>query len=493
MSADRLQKLEARVAFLQKEAEAFRRQAYQQADVLGDVIPALSRLGYAANDTTVDAARRLARGVSENREDVDAISALAGEFLSIYRRALDADALRPHESAARDAVGAALDSVLPTGRAKSAAVAKLQAGDPLADALAPIADALADTTLNAAVRERLSAMVTTLPLDRGAYEQAQGLIDRLRDEAIELSELERILDEFTVLLEAVLRKLVTRDKQMRHLVWHLGSELGVVENFLGALGDRDAAALSDALAVHQAVSDQSVDIVSIFDHSDSLSEVREHVVSRARAIRARMDQYAEAARSVREQAARETRELSRRLSKLESELSNTRQALVEAHNTASHDFLTGLYNRRAFEDSMKGWLEKATRAGELHCIIWDIDHFKRVNDTHGHHVGDAVLKATAAVLRDHAGEGDLAARLGGEEFVSVIRDADHPAVLQWAEAVREHVSALVHSSDTETFSVTVSCGIAQYLRGDSLPSILVRADRALYTAKAQGRNRCLVA
>ncbi|MEM6985873.1 MAG: GGDEF domain-containing protein [Pseudomonadota bacterium] len=492
MAERRLQQLEERVDFLRKEAEAFKQQSYQQADLLRDLVPALSRLGHAANDSTIDAARRLSRGVSENSQNVDTIRQLANEFLSIYRRALNADELQPHDLAWRLDVAAVLDQLFPDGAPRDLAARRLRAGDPAAEALAPLAEALSRNRVSDAASERLADMLSTLPLDKAAFAQAQALGAKLRDQRLELAELERVLDEFAVLLEQALQKLIARDKQMRHLVWHLGSELGVVESFLGALSQRDETSLSNALAVQRAVCDESVDIVSIFDHSDSLAEVRDHVVARARAIRSRMNQYADAARVAREESARHAQVLSEKMTNLESELCQTREALAEAHNTASHDFLTGLYNRRAFEDAMKSWLDGATRSGELYCVIWDIDHFKQVNDTHGHDVGDAVLRQTATVLRERTGDGDMSARLGGEEFVSVIRSVDHHVLLQWAESVRQHISLLEHEIETGHLSVTVSCGIAAYMRGDSLPSIMVRADRALYDAKAQGRNRCIV-
>jgi len=104
-----------------------------------------------------------------------------------------------------------------------------------------------------------------------------------------------------------------------------------------------------------------------------------------------------------------------------------------------------------------------------------------------------VLEAVAAVLRERTGDGDLAARLGGEEFVSVIRGAESHAILAWADSVREQIALCEFEAESNAFSVSVSCGITAYQRGDSLPSLLVRADKALYDAKRQGRNRCLMA
>lgn len=493
MSEFELQKLESRIAFLRKEADAFRQQSYQQADLLSDLTPALAQLGCAANDDMVDAALRLARGIGENSQDVDSIRLLADAFLKVCRDALASGAAQPHDVVWRMRAADALDAVLPAGSVRSKVATRLREGEPLNLAFEPLAEALDHSALTAGINQRLDDMVSALPLDDTLPVRAQALIDAVNGPGISLAELEEALDEFTTLLEHTLHKLVSRERQMRQLLTHLGRELGLVDQFLGALNRREDDALSSALAVQRAVEDQSRDMVLVFDRSNSLVELREQVDERARAIRQRMDQFAQEARASRERATKETKRLSERLLAMEAELSATREALVEAADSAARDHLTGLYNRKAYEEMMKSWLAKAKHNGELCCIIWDIDHFKHVNDTYGHELGDQVLKATAAVLEAWTEEGDLAARLGGEEFVSVVRGKDRPSLFSWADQVREQVARLEHEADDCRFSISVSCGIATYERGDSLPSITVRADRALYDAKASGRNCCRMA
>ena len=353
--------------------------------------------------------------------------------------------------------------------------------------------ALAHTRVHAGACKRLADMVAALPLEKSAKAMGDTLIARLDVESLDLGQFQRLLDQFAVLLEQALQQAVERDQQMRRLVWHLSSELGTVERALAKFNERDEATLADALSAQDDIHADTTEIVSIFDQSDSLAEVRDHVLDRARSIRTRMDHYANAVQREREQASHETTALIEQLSDLEAQLTNTQRELEESHRTAAHDHLTGLYNRRAFEETTKSWLDAATRTGELHAIVWDIDHFKQVNDSHGHAVGDTVLEAVAAVLRERTSDGDLAARLGGEEFVSVIRGAESHAILAWADSVREQIALCEFEAESNAFSVSVSCGITAYQRGDSLPSLLVRADKALYGAKRQGRNRCLMA
>lgn len=165
-------------------------------------------------------------------------------------------------------------------------------------------------------------------------------------------------------------------------------------------------------------------------------------------------------------------------------------ALVEL---SSRDPLTDLANRRAFEVALSREIDRVARSGEPALLLaLDLDHFKAVNDEHGHPVGDAVLQAVAQVLADSVRPMDLVARLGGEEFAIVMPNCAASYGLAVAERVRLRVQQLqVANARGETFGVTVSIGGAfapQWVR--STPAMwMTRADLQLYEAKSGGRNR----
>lgn len=500
MTADRLQKLEDRVQFLQREAELFKRQSYEQADLLLELVPPLTRLAQSGNAAAVGAAMQLARGVGNHGQDVDAIRALADEFLDVYRRAQDAGQLLPHGEALRAELAEVLAGLPVEAHLLELALKQLRGGSDIAASLAPVVEALrggpaqaAHAELDGRTRERLAAMVVALPLEQVESQRAHRLGERLRGDGVDMQALGGMLGELAALLELALQGTETRNQQMQRLVEQMSGELSAVEGFLGALDKRDDDSLASALAAQADVGAQSDGIASVFEHCDSLDAVKGQVLECTRSIRARMDRYAADAQEQRRQAALESADLTGRLTALEGELQNTRAALAEARECASHDHLTGLYNRAAYEERMKLWLAEARAGAPLCCVIWDIDYFKLVNDNHGHLVGDRVLQAVAATLEARVGERDLAARLGGEEFVTVVRGVQAKSVLLWADAVREQVAALAHETESDPIQVSVSCGIAEYQRGDSLVSIMVRADKALYNAKHQGRNCCQLA
>jgi two-component system cell cycle response regulator len=159
------------------------------------------------------------------------------------------------------------------------------------------------------------------------------------------------------------------------------------------------------------------------------------------------------------------------------------------------DPLTGLYNRRYMAQHLPGLLAKAAAAGKpLALFMIDIDHFKKVNDTHGHAAGDAVLKAVAARIPDLVRAEDTAARMGGEEFMAVLPDAGPEPALRVAERLRQAIAEMKIADPAAPggLSVTVSIGVASAKAGETPEALMGRADAALYRAKQAGRNRVVV-
>ncbi len=163
------------------------------------------------------------------------------------------------------------------------------------------------------------------------------------------------------------------------------------------------------------------------------------------------------------------------------------------------DPLTGVYNRRGFFEMAERILERNRRNGvHTSLIAIDVDHFKRVNDTYGHAAGDVVLQQMGAQCRSALRVFDLVGRMGGEEFVILLSEADAEGTYLVAERLRKTVAgleipAVLADGNTARIRITISEGVAQFTREtDELATIMERADNALYTAKLTGRNRVVV-
>ena len=180
------------------------------------------------------------------------------------------------------------------------------------------------------------------------------------------------------------------------------------------------------------------------------------------------------------------------------------QASIALENARLHDVvqrqamtddLTGLVNRRRFMAALEAEIERVSRiGGGLALVLIDLDDFKLINDHFGHHSGDQVLGAFATLLEAHIRDVDLAARLGGEEFALLLPDADLAGAVTTASRLcRSLAEGPIAWTDGNALSLTGSFGVADFVPGDTAEELLRLADRALYRAKAGGKNRVCIA
>ncbi|KMQ50127.1 diguanylate cyclase [Chitinispirillum alkaliphilum] len=160
---------------------------------------------------------------------------------------------------------------------------------------------------------------------------------------------------------------------------------------------------------------------------------------------------------------------------------------------ATHDGLTGLYNHRQFQSTLTDFTLRSTRYNDpVVLVLCDIDYFKKINDTYGHPFGDTVLKGIAAKLESSIREGvDIAARYGGEEFALILYKTDHKSAVDTTERIRNKISGeSFNAPGGEKVQITMSFGLAEYGKhAKQVDELIKKADKALYRAKENGRNR----
>lgn len=185
-----------------------------------------------------------------------------------------------------------------------------------------------------------------------------------------------------------------------------------------------------------------------------------------------------------EQALREANQ------RLEDQLQRIHELHAQMHERSIRDELTGVHTRRHFVDVAERELDRVrTEGGALSLVMIDLDHFKSINDAHGHLVGDVALRAVGTMLVATTRAEDLACRLGGEEFAVLMTNTDHATALSRAETWRATLAATSVLADGIVLRLTASFGVATFpAQADSLSALLRLADNRMYRAKAQGRD-----
>ncbi|MEM6532847.1 MAG: GGDEF domain-containing protein [Myxococcota bacterium] len=241
-----------------------------------------------------------------------------------------------------------------------------------------------------------------------------------------------------------------------------------------------------ATQLRDSISSEQDSDVRISKHMRSLS-----VAAIAADVHTLKDQVASCAAAISEILEYRERQHQATLEQMGERIALMRDALAEARERMSEDSLTGLFNRSAFDEAVSRLRSIAFATGQpLSLLMIDIDHFKKVNDTHGHQAGDAVLREfSKTMIRAFPRRNDFLARYGGEEFVVMLPDTDSASCMRVAERFLETVRNRPIQHDSKTLSVTCSIGISTLSPGDTVSTFIKRADDALYQAKHDGRDR----
>jgi diguanylate cyclase len=238
---------------------------------------------------------------------------------------------------------------------------------------------------------------------------------------------------------------------------------------------REVLATVKDLAIHMAV--------NVGQHSSRVGEINQELtVSETHDPKAVI--------SVVERLIETNQSMQSQLSSVEDRLHEQARLVETKAAEARTDALTGLANRRAFDDEIAACVDDFQRSGRpCSLVLGDIDHFKKFNDAHGHQTGDEVLRGTARVLRESAGDSASVARYGGEEMAIVLPGSKAEDAISALERARQAVESARFRGPGGELRVTMSFGIAELLPGEDVAALIRRADEALYAAKQSGRNR----
>ncbi len=296
-------------------------------------------------------------------------------------------------------------------------------------------------------------------------------------------------------LFATIRMRMVREKQeIEHFLMELSERLRDVDLFVRGAEQLRSGSRRAGRHLEKSVQAEIQGLETSVREATDLQSLKLAVKQRLDAIVAHVEQHREEEELRHQEAQSQLFELKSRLHLMEQETARLHDRIRVEHNQALTDPLTGIPNRLAYEERVLQEVARWARFGTpLTLVLWDIDRFKRVNDDFGHKAGDKVLRTIATLLADNVRETDFLARFGGEEFALLMPGADEQAALGVADKLREAVTRCRFHYAGQDVDVTVSAGISGFHEGDNVEMVFLRADKALYKAKATGRNRCVVA
>ncbi len=318
--------------------------------------------------------------------------------------------------------------------------------------------------------------------------------ERLKGKLQQGGSLTALLDDTLTLLSEIKKTLLQEQQAMAEFLSQLTERL----NQLGI----EASGASDSFdqynkkrnLLDQSVSRQMQDLQQCSANATQLESLKQLVSSRLSKITEEVQQHKQQEKIDQEKTQQTIAALSKKIKKLEKESQVIKDNLEKARDQALRDPLTKLPNRLAYQERLQTEISRYQRTGApLSLLIWDIDFFKKINDAFGHKAGDKTLQIIARLLQNHCRKMDFISRFGGEEFVMLLADTSAEAALVIAEKLRRTIESAGFNSGGHKIKITVSCGISEFGPGENEDTVFKRADVALYQAKKNGRNQCVVA
>lgn len=307
-------------------------------------------------------------------------------------------------------------------------------------------------------------------------------------------------ERMTVLIDRAASLVNDMRRQLEHEKDDLAGFLKQLTDTLDEL-DRDVQSDIDLLredkgtrlALHDAMDSQMRGLEQDISKVDDVNQLKAIISTRLERLRLHMASLRDSEDRLLQRMEQTTAAMRGRILRLEKEAEGLRESLRASRERMLIDALTGVPNRLALDERLKHELARYKRHKQpLTLSVWDIDHFKAINDTFGHKAGDKALRIVAQKLAQQVRETDFVARYGGEEFVILFINTSVMDALAKADSIREAIAGAPFRYGDKPLRITISCGLSQLRAHDTVDELFERADQALYTAKSGGRNRCAI-
>ncbi len=347
--------------------------------------------------------------------------------------------------------------------------------------------------LQPGIQELLIRLLEQLIVPAEMQSQADDMKHRLEQET-DAADWKQLLKDVANLINAIRSRLQQEKTEFESFLQQVTDRLKAMDQFLQQESEQLQEAELSGTDFDQTINHNVNEIRQDIQDATDLSTLKQSVTIKLDTI----SQHIKAYRDMEQQRVSQSREqveaMHSRMSQLEDETIKLKKVVIEKNKQAMFDTLTGIPNRLSYEKKVVEEIARWTRySTPLSLAVWDIDFFKKVNDTYGHKAGDKVLKTVAQLINKRIRATDFFARYGGEEFVMLLPDTPADNVLSLLDNLRKDVENCGFHYHGDAVTITVSCGACEFSPGDSADQVFERADQALYQAKKNGRNQCVLA
>lgn len=338
----------------------------------------------------------------------------------------------------------------------------------------------------------LSELFDRLALETTENSDTNALKTKLLD-GIDARDWPRFLERVADIVNNALTKTRRERHELENFIEQITQQLQQISDYIilnQATAETSKASTED---LEQQIVNQVDTIRDAFADKHDLKQLKQFVWSHLKHIQEQVQNYRRSELDRLLQTKDQSKQLQARVAGLENEAAALRNQLRDHRVQLLTDTLTGVFSRLAYDERIQLELTRSKRTGQAFCYaIWDVDHFKRINDSYGHQAGDRVLRMIGQLLRGKIRDSDFLCRIGGEEFVLLLTDT----VINDAQILCGKICHTIYNSgfnyQGNAVSITISCGLTQVKAKDDKDTIYDRADQALLQAKAQGRNRYVV-
>jgi diguanylate cyclase len=391
---------------------------------------------------------------------------------------LDVEVKQLQAALKRDAKGAELERLaLPLTEAIRALDAKTPAGP-------------------ARVDDSVLAIVKALLVELKRDAELAPQIDALESKLVSMTQDQwpDVLGSLTQVIGQRIQRIERAKEEIEALLSHMVGKLDEIGQFVAEQNRSQSESQASSATLNVQLAGEMKAMGESVDTANDLEQIRVQVRSRLDSIDRHLQEFRQREATLATEMQSRNDQMHSRISELEAEANRLHNELKDEQRASTIDVLTKIPNRLAYEKRIDEEVKRWQRFQQPTCVaVWDVDHFKRINDSYGHRAGDRVLRAVAECLSNSIRNTDFVARYGGEEFVMILPGTKVDDALRVMEEMRVAVASIGFHFRGAPVSITISSGLTALSDADSAGSAFERADKALYRAKESGRNRCVSA